>query len=186
MRWFWIDRYTEFVSGQCATAVKNVSLAEEHLLDHFDGYPVVPNSLVIEGIAQTAGLLVSEINDFKELVVFAKLTKSRFHFHNVPGDTLTYRVKIEQASESGATVTATSHQGDRLQGEAELLFAHLDEGSKGRQLFDPYEFLTWLKVLRVFEVGRHRDGSKLHVPPNLAQHELTTNLLDQAGEVASE
>ena len=37
MRWYWIDRFTEFESGRTATAVKNVSLAEEHLHDHFPG-----------------------------------------------------------------------------------------------------------------------------------------------------
>ena len=35
MRWFWIDRYTEFEAGVQATAVKAVTLAEEHLHDHF-------------------------------------------------------------------------------------------------------------------------------------------------------
>ena len=53
MRWFWIDRFTEFESGSSATAIKNVSLAEEHLHDHFPGVPLMPNSLIIEGIAQT-------------------------------------------------------------------------------------------------------------------------------------
>ena len=41
MRWFWIDRFSEFVCGESATAVKNVSLAEEYLHDHFDGYPIM-------------------------------------------------------------------------------------------------------------------------------------------------
>ena len=40
MRWFWVDRFLEFESGRHATAVKNVSLAEEHLHDHFPGVPV--------------------------------------------------------------------------------------------------------------------------------------------------
>ncbi len=185
MRWFWIDRFTEFVSGEHATAVKNVSLAEEQLHDHFDGCPVMPSSLVLEGMAQTAGLLISEINDFKELVVFAKLGKCQFHFHVTPGDTLTYRAEIQQVGENGATTVITSHLGDRLQGEAEMLFAHLDEGRQGRQLFDPYDFLTWLKLLRVFEIGRHPDGSKLKIPPNLAQHELKSDQYNAVGPGAS-
>jgi 3-hydroxyacyl-[acyl-carrier-protein] dehydratase len=51
MRWFWIDRFTEFVSGSHAVAVKGVSLAEDHLHEHHAGYPIMPNSLVIEGVA---------------------------------------------------------------------------------------------------------------------------------------
>jgi 3-hydroxyacyl-[acyl-carrier-protein] dehydratase len=60
MRWFWIDRFDEFVRGRHATAVKNVSLAEEHMHDHFPGAALMPNSLIVEGMAQTAGLLVAE------------------------------------------------------------------------------------------------------------------------------
>ena len=53
MRWFWIDRFTEVVSGKTATAIKVVSLSEEHLHDHFLGIPTMPNSLILEGMAQT-------------------------------------------------------------------------------------------------------------------------------------
>ncbi len=65
MRWFWFDRYTEFVSGKHAVGIKNVTLAEEHLHDHFPGCPVMPNALIIEGLAQTGGLLVSEAQNYE-------------------------------------------------------------------------------------------------------------------------
>ena len=77
MRWYWIDRFTEFESGRRAKAVKNITLAEDHLHDHFPGYPIMPNSLVIEGMAQTGGLLVCESTGFREKVVLAKLSKAR-------------------------------------------------------------------------------------------------------------
>src|SRR5690606_29827235 len=112
MRWFWIDRFTELVSGQHATAVKNVSLSEEHIHDHFPGTPMMPASLIIEGMAQTGGLLVSEYNDFQERVVLAKLAKSNFHCEAVPGDTLTYRAEIQMMDKDGAMCTTTSHIGD--------------------------------------------------------------------------
>ena len=59
MRWFWIDRFIEFEAAR-AKAIKNISLGEEHLHDHFPGYPVMPNTLIVEGMAQTGGLLVCE------------------------------------------------------------------------------------------------------------------------------
>ncbi len=96
MRWFWIDRYLEFESGRYAVAIKNVSLAEEHLHDHFPGAPMMPNSLIVEGIAQTGGLLVGEYNQFGKRVVLAKVSRAKFHFPAVPGDTLTYRTQIEE------------------------------------------------------------------------------------------
>jgi len=75
MRWFWIDRFIEFESGSYAKSVKNVTLAEEHLHDHFPGFPVMPGSLMIEGLAQTGGILLGEINDFEHVVIFGQSTK---------------------------------------------------------------------------------------------------------------
>lgn len=168
MRWFWIDRYTEFVSGERATAVKNIALSEEHLHDHFPGWPVMPHALIAEGMAQTGGLLVNEASDFQERVVLAKLSKVVFHADALPGDTLTYRTKIEQLRKDGAMVAATSHVGDRLQAEAEIFFAHLDHSSEEyRELFEPAELLHWLTLLRVFEIGVKPDGSPISVPPAL-------------------
>ena len=73
MRWFWIDRFTEFQSGQTATAIKNVTLAEEHLHDHFPGFPVMPASLMLEGMAQTGGILLGEKHHFEHIVILAKV-----------------------------------------------------------------------------------------------------------------
>ena len=168
MRWFWIDRYTEFVSGERATAIKNVALSEEQLHDHFPGWPVMPHALIVEGMAQTGGLLVNEASDFQERVVLAKLAKVVFYFEALPGDTLVYRAKIEQIKKDGAMVTTTSHVGERLQAEAEVVFAHLDHSSEEfRELFDPIDLLKWLTLLRVFEIGVKPDGTPLQVPATL-------------------
>ena len=167
MRWFWIDRFQEFESGRHAVAVKNVSLAEEHLHDHFPGAPVMPNALIIEGLAQTGGLLVAEHGGFNERVVLAKIAKARFHFPAVPGDTLVYRATIEDIHKDGAVVSATSHVAGRLQAELQVFFAHLDEATAGKSLFDPASLLAMLKLLGVFAVGRDSSGNPLTVPPSL-------------------
>lgn len=169
MRWIWIDRFVEFESGRQATAIKNVSLAEEHLHDHFPGYPVMPNSLILEGLAQTGGLLVGEYNRFEEKVILAKVSKAVFHFLAVPGDTLRYTTKIEAMGDSGATVKATSHVGERLQAEAEIMFAHLDDTTRAKSLFEPKNFVFTMKLLGVFDVGRTSDGQRLPEPPGLAE-----------------
>ena len=164
MRWFWIDRYTEFESGRSATAIKNVSLAEEHLHDHFPGAPVMPNSLVIEGLAQTGGLLVAEHGGYQQRVVLAKVARARFHSAAVPGDTLTYRTTIDDVHDDGAVVSGTSHVGERLQGEVQLVFAHVAESVAGRALFDPNVMLTMIKLLGVYDVGRDQQGRPLSLP----------------------
>ncbi|MEX2114490.1 MAG: 3-hydroxyacyl-ACP dehydratase FabZ family protein [Pirellulales bacterium] len=167
MRWFWIDRYTEFESGKRATAIKNVTLAEEHLHDHFPGAPMMPNPLVVEGMAQTGGLLVAEHSDFEHRVVLAKLAKATFHFSAVPGDTLTYCMTIESLSKDAAKVSGTSHVGQRLQAEVEMWFAYLPEERAGKSLFDPAAMLAMLKQLGVFEIGRDAEGNPLQVPQYL-------------------
>lgn len=168
MRWFWIDRFSQFDSGRQAVAIKNVSLAEEHLHDHFPGAPVMPNALVIEGIAQCGGLLVAEHGGFVERVVLAKIAKARFYFPATPGDTLEYRATIDDISKDGAIVSGSSHVGQRLQGEVHLFFAHLSESAEAKSLFDPASLLAMLKLLGVFRVGRDREGRPLEVPQALA------------------
>ena len=78
MRWIWIDKFELFEPGKRAVAIKNVSLAEDHLHDHFPGFPVMPASLMIEGMAQTSGILVGAARDFKEKVILAKIGRATF------------------------------------------------------------------------------------------------------------
>jgi 3-hydroxyacyl-[acyl-carrier-protein] dehydratase len=164
MRWYWIDRFIEFESGRYAKAIKNISLAEDYLHDHFPCYPMIPASLVIEGMAQTGGLLVCEHNEFREKVVLAKVPKATFHCDAVPGDTLTYTATVDYIKEEGAMVTATSYKGDVLHAEAEIVFAHLNEPQLG-SLFDPDTFVRMMRLLGAFDVGHAADGSRLRPPP---------------------
>ncbi len=126
MRWIWIDRFTAFESGKTATAVKNLSLAEDHFADHFPGYPVMPAPLMLEGLAQTGGILVGEANNYAKNVILAKIPKASFRREAFAGESLTYTTKLEQLSEVGGLVSGTVHVGAELIGEAEIFFAHVD------------------------------------------------------------
>src|SRR3954466_609778 len=107
MRWIWIDKFTEFTPRVSATAIKNCSLAEEHLHDLYPDFPIVPHSLIVEGMAQTAGILVGEARNFSEKVILAKGTRATFHRLVRPGDTITYAARIEQLNEQGASIQGT-------------------------------------------------------------------------------
>lgn len=161
MRWYWIDRFLEFESGRYAKAMKNISLAEDYLHDHFPGYPVMPKSLIIEGLAQTGGLLVCEYNRFREKVILAKVPRVRFYSEAVPGDTLIYTATIEAIQENGASVRCTSHRGESLHAEMEVVFAHLNSGFQDKVLFEPKAYRWMMRILRAFEVGHAADGSPL-------------------------
>ncbi len=161
MRWIWIDRFVEFQSGSHARAIKNVTLAEEHLHDHFPGFPVMPASLITEGLAQTGGLLLGEKNEFKYVVILAKIPKMEFHSWASPGDTLTYSAKLLDSSEQGGMVECTAHVGERLVAEGEIMFAHLAQ-EEGRTV-DQKNFVFTMRLLGVFDVGRAGTGAS--TPP---------------------
>jgi 3-hydroxyacyl-[acyl-carrier-protein] dehydratase len=126
MRWIWIDRFTAFESGKSATAVKNLSLAEDHFADHMPGYPVMPAPLILEGLAQTGGILVGDANGFTKNVILAKISKAMFRRDALAGETLTYTTTLQQMSDVGGLVAGTVHVGDELIGEAEIFFAHVE------------------------------------------------------------
>ena len=164
MRWFWIDRFEEFVRGTRAVAVKNVSLAEEHLHDHFPGAALMPNSLVVEGMAQAAGLLVAESIQFNRRVVLAKVAAAEFHFDAVPVDTIRFHAEVLDVKPAGSLAKVRTTVGDRVQGEAELFFAHLEPGAGVPQLFEPHELMRWLDHMHIYDVGRDAEGRPLVRP----------------------
>ena len=164
MRWFWIDRFTEFVSGKRAASVKNVSLAEEHLHGYLPGYPFHPPSLVLEGLAQTGGLLLAEQSNFQERLVLAKVSRFVTHFVARPGDTLRYVAELESVGPEGARVVAQSFVGDDVQSDAELFIAVLPQGEHAQKLFEPHEFAQLLRVLRVYDVAVDENGDRLQMP----------------------
>ncbi|MGE0758141.1 MAG: 3-hydroxyacyl-ACP dehydratase FabZ family protein [Pirellulaceae bacterium] len=172
MRWMWIDRFIEFESGHRARAIKNVSIVEEQMDDYIPGYPVMPHSLIVEGMAQTAGLLVAEHGGFQNRVVLAKVGKAVFHLPARPGDQLVYTATVETFQPDGALCTGKSHVDGQLQAEIDLVFAHLDERFRGVDLFLPEELLQMLRIFRLYEVGRYKDGERLRIPPHMLAAEV--------------
>lgn len=124
MRWTWIDRFVKFESGKSATAVKSLSLAEDHFADHFPGFPVMPAPLILEGLAQTGGILVGEANKYEKNVVLAKMT-AKFHRDAMAGEQLAYTTTLLDLNETGARVSGTVQSDGELVAEAEIMFAHV-------------------------------------------------------------
>ena len=141
MRWLWIDRFTHFESGKSARAVKSLSLAEDFFADHFPEYPVMPAALILEGMAQTGGILVGQANEFLEKVVLAKIAKGVFHREALAGEVLTYVADIQNLRPEGASVFVRAYAGDEeLIAEAEIFFAHLGQ-TRSQQIFGEQNFV---------------------------------------------
>ncbi|MDF1809831.1 MAG: hypothetical protein P1U42_09060 [Phycisphaerales bacterium] len=146
MRWMWIDRIVELVPKERMVAIKQVSMAEEHLHDHFPStsnrkaMPMMPMSLIVEGMAQTAGVLVGHAEGFKEKVVLAKVSKAKLDREATPGCTLRYTATIEQFTAAGASTkgiveliepSANGQSEPVVIGQIDLLFSHLDQNMGG-------------------------------------------------------
>jgi 3-hydroxyacyl-[acyl-carrier-protein] dehydratase len=133
MRWIWIDKFVEFHSGESAVAIKNVTLAEEHLHDHFPGFPLMPETLCIEAMAQTAGILVGEAKNFKEKVILAKIKKAVFFDYVKPGDTIELHAKIDSIMPEAASTSGKITCSDKIIAEIDLMFSHIDQNLGGKR-----------------------------------------------------
>ena len=143
MRWMWIDTIVAYEPDRRLVAIKNVSLAEEHLHQHFaegpDGpaQPVMPGSLMMEGMAQTAGILVGSVRRFAEKVILAKIQKAQIDADVTPGQCIRYDATIERIDGMGASTVGTierldhrSGQWERI-GSTEIMFSHVDQNMSG-------------------------------------------------------
>jgi 3-hydroxyacyl-[acyl-carrier-protein] dehydratase len=160
VRWIWIDRFEVFESGVRAVAVKNVTLAEDHLHDHFPGFPIMPTSLMIEGMAQTAGILVGEARNFEEKVILAKVKRAVFHSLVQPGETLRYEATMEQLTESAAATTGRITVGDQLVGEVDIVFSHIDQNISGLE-FPEENFVFTEDFMALLKAFRQRGGERI-------------------------
>lgn len=144
MRWMWIDRVLSLDPAKKLVAIKHVSLAEEHLHDHFsadDGLgpalPIMPASLIIEGCAQAAGILVGHAGGFKEKVILAKVGRATLSKDASAGHTLRYTAIVERIDAGGASthvqVELLDHaiSSTEVIGKVELMFSHIDQNMAG-------------------------------------------------------
>ena len=100
MKFVLIDKIVSIEADNQITAVKNLSLAEEYLADHFPIFPVLPGVLLLEGLIESGSWLVRKNQDFANSMVLLKEAKNvRYRSFAAPGMQIRYSVtakKIEQ------------------------------------------------------------------------------------------
>ena len=92
-----IDKLTDVKLGKSATGIKNVTMNEWFFQGHFPGHPVMPGVLIVEAMAQAAGVLVTKSmgeNSSDKLVYFMSIEEAKFRKPVVPGDTLKLKVEL--------------------------------------------------------------------------------------------
>src|SRR5271166_2488734 len=95
MRFVLIDRILSVQRGESLVAVKNLSLSEEYLSDHFPGFPVMPGVLMLEALTQAGAWLIREMEDFAHSVIILKQAKTiKYGSFVEPGRQLELRVEL--------------------------------------------------------------------------------------------
>jgi len=126
VRYFLVDKVLEIVPGEFAKGVKAVTLTDPILHDHFPDYPILPGALIIEGLAQLAGLILEvTFNKSDEKIVRAILVqvdKMKFYKPTGPGELLQYEARIDSLMEDAGRVSVTATSGDEVRAKGKLNF----------------------------------------------------------------
>ncbi|QDU39723.1 3-hydroxyacyl-[acyl-carrier-protein] dehydratase FabZ [Maioricimonas rarisocia] len=121
MRFSLVDRIVALEAGKSVQAVKNLSIAEEYLADHFPGFPVMPGVLMVETLVQAGAWLMRYTEDFRYSTILMKSAKAvKFNNFVSPGKTLHVTCNVikqspeEYTFKASGTVDGTSAVSARL------------------------------------------------------------------------
>ncbi len=123
-----VDRIIEFEPRKRIVGIKNVTLNEFFFQGHFPGAPVMPGVLVIEAMAQTAGVLMyHEVADASnKLVFFTGIDKAKFRRPVVPGDTLRLELTVLKLKSRYIRLRGEAYVDGQLVAEAEITSSLVD------------------------------------------------------------
>jgi 3-hydroxyacyl-[acyl-carrier-protein] dehydratase len=120
-----IDRVLELQKGERIVALKNVTINEPFFVGHFPHVPVMPGVLIIEALAQAAGVLsfqtMGRVSDDQSVYYFVGIDGARFKRPVSPGDQLRLEVKIARIARSIWKYTGVATVDGQVAAEAELM-----------------------------------------------------------------
>jgi 3-hydroxyacyl-[acyl-carrier-protein] dehydratase len=119
----------------------------------------MPESLMIEAMAQTSGILVGEAKDFSEKVILAKIKKAVFFDYVKPGDTIKLDAKIESIAPEAASTSGKITCGQTLIAEIDLMFSHIDQNLAGKEF--PEENFVFTETFKSLLQGAFFIDNKL-------------------------
>jgi 3-hydroxyacyl-[acyl-carrier-protein] dehydratase len=123
MRYCMVDRFLEFESGKRALAIKNVSLSDDLTTEYQPGKSFLPPTMLLESIAQTAGiLLMSSLQNLGQAML-AKVSTFRCPGVALPGDQVKIEVLLEDIRDEGCRVNANARVDGNVIAEATFLLA---------------------------------------------------------------
>jgi 3-hydroxyacyl-[acyl-carrier-protein] dehydratase len=145
-----IDRVTLFERGERAEGVKNVTLSEDILGDHFPDYPVFPGALMIEAMAQLGGFLLEmSLNEPGHVrrALLGQVDKAKFYIPVEPGDQMVIAVTLDQQMEDAARVKGEVRVGEERVAMAALTFVLKQLDSQRIHEQRRYYYKLWTRKL---------------------------------------
>ena len=118
-----VDRVLEVQKGKYCKALKNISGNEEVFQGHFPSQAVLPGVMIIEALAQTAGIIIhsgKEDASLSEIVFFAGIDKAKFRIPVVPGDQLVLETNLINQRRNFWVFEGKASVEDKLAAQAEI------------------------------------------------------------------
>ena len=152
MRYYLVDKVTEVAVGKSARGVKNVTLSDEILHDHFPDYPIMPGALILESMAQLAGFLLEVTLNRPgaplKRALLLQIQQAKFHETAGPGDRLELEVTIDSQLEGAAQVSGEAQVDGKRIVRALLTFAMKEIASERLHEQRRYLYTLWTKDLK--------------------------------------
>ena len=127
-----VDRIIELEQGKRCVGIKNVTINEPFFQGHFPQHPVMPGVLIIEALAQVAGIMAYEASDEatkKKVSYFLSIDNARFRKPVFPGDQLRLEIETTMQRRGIWGVSAKAYVGDTLVTEADLKATFADSAA---------------------------------------------------------
>ena len=125
-----VDRVIE-VTDNTAIGIKNVTINEPFFQGHFPGHPIMPGVLILEAMAQVAGVAsLSRKSNIGKLAYFLSVKEAKFRKPVLPGDRLVIEIELLKSKLNIMQVRAVAKVDDAVVTEAEMMFAFIDAEKK--------------------------------------------------------
>ncbi len=135
MRFILIDKIVSLEENTVIKTIKNVSLAEEYLADHFPTFPVLPGVLLLEGLIESASWLVRKSENFAHSMILLEEARNvKYKSFLAPGGQIEYTVEAKKIDENVSSFSGYGKSGEELIVEARFGLRHFNLADKNSSL----------------------------------------------------